>query len=116
MGRGMTPDEMRNAARWLQLSTLGRTVDACKEILRLAAALRAEADEKERGAHASTAVAVIYEYVEDYVFEGDDGAYTPSEDEKAMLLDFAHGLLARLTEPEADEKERAKQARGEWAG
>lgn len=35
----------------------------------------------------------IREFVDEYEFRGDAGAYTPTEAERVMLEDFAHGLI-----------------------
>lgn len=40
----------------------------------------------------------INEYTSEYVYYGDHGIYTPTEAEREMLVDFAHGLLAELSE------------------
>jgi hypothetical protein len=37
-------------------------------------------------------------YVEDYEFRGDEGDYTPTEDEKGLLIDAIHSVLAALNE------------------
>lgn len=40
----------------------------------------------------------INEYTSEYVYYGDNGVYTPSEAEREMLVDFAHGLLAEISD------------------
>ena len=40
----------------------------------------------------------INEYTSEYVYYGDSGTYTPSEAEREMLVDFAHGLLVEISE------------------
>jgi hypothetical protein len=36
----------------------------------------------------------IKEYVADYIMEGDEGCYTPNEQERFILEDGIHGILA----------------------
>ena len=40
----------------------------------------------------------VESYAEDYSFEADAGSITPTENERAMLVDFGHGLLYEMEE------------------
>jgi hypothetical protein len=40
----------------------------------------------------------VESYAEDYSFEADEGSITPTENERAMLIDFGHGLLFEIEE------------------
>lgn len=39
----------------------------------------------------------VEEYVDGYEFAGDEGFYTPTEDERALLTDAIHGVLSELS-------------------
>ncbi|MFC5374020.1 hypothetical protein ACFPIF_15760 [Brevundimonas faecalis] len=39
----------------------------------------------------------VEEYVEGYEFAGDEGFYTPTEDERTLLIDAIHGVLSELS-------------------
>ena len=52
--------------------------------------------------------AAIEEYASDYVMECDEGTYTPTDDERLLLTDFAHGLLAHVEIDAAVAKEKGK--------
>lgn len=40
---------------------------------------------------------MIADYVDSYCFRGDDGDYTPNENEQLLIEDALHGFFAMLT-------------------
>lgn len=61
-------------------------------------ALRAPSREPEGGAVRQVIIGFdVEEYVDGYEFRGDEGSYTPTENERALITDAIHGVLSELS-------------------
>jgi hypothetical protein len=70
------------------------TEDECRAIQSALDLARLNSSSEPLNAGAITTV--IVDAVETYEYRGDDGDYTPNERERALLLDFAHGVAEEV--------------------